>query len=43
MSTKEIKKQALEILNSKGGGVKLSDFNIKQAKQVIKEYSFLNS
>ena len=43
MTTKEIKAQALEILNSNGEQVKLSDFNVKQAKQVIKEYNFLNN
>jgi hypothetical protein len=41
MTTKEIKNQALEILNANGGNVKLSDFTVKQAKQIIKENEFL--
>lgn len=43
MTTKEIKAQALQILNVNGNDVKLSDFTVKQAKQVIKEFNFLNN
>lgn len=42
MTTKETKAKALEILNANGSSVKLSDFTVKQAKQVIKEHNFLN-
>jgi len=42
MTTQEIKKQALNILNANAGNVKLSDFTVKQAKQLIKENNFLN-
>jgi hypothetical protein len=42
IKTQEIKKQALNILNANGGNVKLSDFTVKQAKQLIKENNFLN-
>jgi len=36
-TTKEIKLQALEILNRNCGGTELSDFTVKQARQVIAE------
>jgi hypothetical protein len=40
----EIKKKALEIMRSKGNAdVKLSDFTIRQAKQVIKEHEALGA
>lgn len=42
MTTKQIKAQALEILNANGGDVKLSHFTVRQARQVIKEFNFLN-
>ena len=43
MKTSEIKRQALEILNSTGSDVKLSDFTVKQARQVIKENEFIQN
>ena len=40
MTTKEIKELALQILNRNGEtGIKKSDFTVKQAKQLIKEYN----
>lgn len=43
-SAAEIKKKALEIMRAKGNAdVKLSDFTIRQAKQVIKEHEMLGS
>lgn len=40
MTTKEIKELALQILNRNGeSGIKKSDFTVKQAKQLIKEYN----
>lgn len=43
-SAAEIKKKALEIMRAKGNkDVKLSDFTIRQAKQVIKEHEMLGS
>ena len=43
MTTAQIKREALEIINRTGSTIKLSDFNVKQARQVIKEDKFLNS
>lgn len=43
-SAAEVKKKALEIMRAKGSAeVKLSDFTIRQAKQVIKEHETLGS
>lgn len=43
-SAAEIKKKALEIMRAKGNtDVKLSDFTIRQARQVIKEHEMLGS
>ena len=40
MTTKEIKELALQILNRNGEtGIKKSDFTVRQAKQLIKEYN----
>lgn len=40
MTTKEIKELALQILNRNGEtGIKKSDFTVKKAKQLIKEYN----
>ena len=40
MTTKEIKELALKILNRNGeSGIKKSDFTVRQAKQLIKEYN----
>ena len=39
MTTKEIKDYAMKILNRNGeSGIKKSDFTVKQARQLIKEY-----
>lgn len=40
MTTKETKAAALAILNSNGSEVKLSDFTVRQARAVIREYNF---
>ena len=37
MGTKETKQIALEIMTKKGMKVNLSDFTVKQARQVIKQ------
>lgn len=39
MTTKEIKDYALKILNRHGeSGIRKSDFTVRQARQLIKEY-----
>lgn len=39
MTVKEIKDYAMRILNRNGeSGIKKSDFTVKQARQLIKEY-----
>jgi len=42
VGTKEIKAQALAILRAKGMDVKLSDFTVREARNLIVENKFLN-
>lgn len=42
VGTKEIKAQALAIFKSKGMNVKLSDFTVREARDLIVEEKFLN-
>lgn len=39
-TVKQIKSEALQILNSNGAEVSLKDFTVKQARQLIREYEF---
>ncbi len=41
MNNKEIKTEALRILNTNSSLVRLSDFTVKQAKRVIAEHNLL--
>jgi hypothetical protein len=41
MNNKEIKAEALRILNTNSSSVKLSDFTVKQAKRVISEHNLI--
>lgn len=42
IGTKDIKAQALAIFKSKGMDVKLSDFTVREARDLIVEERFLN-
>jgi len=43
MTTKEIKAEALAIINVKYPEIRLSDFTVRQAKGVIAEFNYAKS
>lgn len=42
IGTKEIKARALKVLQNKGLNIKLSDFTVREARNLIVEERFLN-